>query len=307
MMINRREEMINKVKSVLSEYTDMNFSFFTEGESIINTIDKKYEISESIKFNVSLDERAISTETRKDLKDSDFGLPETRSFPLIDKEHVKKAIQFFKYCPYESREELANRIKNRADELDIEINNPLVLQYVKVNNKIKLKEDVVLSELDDSISIPIEAAVILFEDYCLMNESFNIDKNGSIIIKLREKTNFKEKYALSNKLITLYMENGNVEGVKYELCKLYYMMTIIDKYYIYSPKSKLIDETKRNDAVSVKSFIVNDFNKGLKYVIENENDFNFTTYFESTPYNKDLIKIETSHIEGLKKLIQAVI
>ena len=38
---------------------------------------------------------ALSEEDRDKLPDSEFGIPETRSYPMPDPEHVKYAIQMF--------------------------------------------------------------------------------------------------------------------------------------------------------------------------------------------------------------------
>src|SRR5574344_1660665 len=62
--------------------------------------------------------------TKKDLDklpDSMFGIPETRSYPLVDEEHVRKAIQFFKYAEKKYRKELAKNINRRAKELKMKI------------------------------------------------------------------------------------------------------------------------------------------------------------------------------------------
>ena len=65
---------------------------------------------------------------RNALPDELFGLPDERKFPLTDEEHVRKAIQFFKFCPPAKRAILANNINKRAKELNMKLriseNNP---------------------------------------------------------------------------------------------------------------------------------------------------------------------------------------
>ena len=46
--------------------------------------------------------KILSVLTKKDrdnLKDSDFGLPDIRRFPMNDENHVKAAISMFNNCP----------------------------------------------------------------------------------------------------------------------------------------------------------------------------------------------------------------
>jgi hypothetical protein len=64
----------------------------------------------------------LNTKQRKALPDSDYGLPDERKFPLVDKNHVLKAIQFFKYCPADKKKQLAANINRKAKEFGMKIN-----------------------------------------------------------------------------------------------------------------------------------------------------------------------------------------
>jgi ABC-type uncharacterized transport system ATPase subunit len=76
-------------------------------------------------------ERAITDEERKKLKDEDFALPEERKFPIHDKAHVQKAIQYFKYIPEAKRKEAAKRIKKAADKFGVHISeDSLIYKYL---------------------------------------------------------------------------------------------------------------------------------------------------------------------------------
>lgn len=92
-----------------------------------NYIKRKQERCECDMFTV-LNEEKLTTDERNDLPNTLFGLPKERKYPLNDEEHVKKAIQFFKFCPKLKRNELAKNINRRMRELDMQIkvgkNNP---------------------------------------------------------------------------------------------------------------------------------------------------------------------------------------
>ena len=60
----------------------------------------------------------LSTEHRKDLPDSEFGLPKERKYPLNDESHVRSAIMFFKYCKPEQRRELAKNINLKLNKYE---------------------------------------------------------------------------------------------------------------------------------------------------------------------------------------------
>ena len=62
-------------------------------------------------------ENALSSKERNELKDSDFGIPELRKYPLTDEEHVRKANSFFKFAPKKYKAELAKRILTEANAI----------------------------------------------------------------------------------------------------------------------------------------------------------------------------------------------
>lgn len=66
-------------------------------------------------------EAVLSTEDRNKLKDSDFGLPNQRSYPLIDAEHVRSAIAYFYHCEEHDRKELAKNIQKAAKNFNVTI------------------------------------------------------------------------------------------------------------------------------------------------------------------------------------------
>ena len=45
----------------------------------------------------------LTTEEREELPSSDFGLPETREFPMPDGVHVRAAEAYFRYAPEDKK------------------------------------------------------------------------------------------------------------------------------------------------------------------------------------------------------------
>lgn len=68
-------------------------------------------------------ESKLPTEKRNKLDDSDFGIPETRSYPLHDKSHVEAAVRMFPKAQLKYRKELAKRILRKAHEFDMDTSN----------------------------------------------------------------------------------------------------------------------------------------------------------------------------------------
>lgn len=72
-----------------------------------------------MKENTSTDR--LDAEERRELKDSDFGMPETREFPMPDATHVRAAEAYFRYAPEDKKRELARRILLKAKKYDVDV------------------------------------------------------------------------------------------------------------------------------------------------------------------------------------------
>lgn len=77
---------------------------------------------------------------RSELKDSDFGLPKLRKYPLIDAVHVKSAISYFYKCDEKNREELATNIFKAQVRLKMEVHKRNIY-YDYINDKLLSKEE----------------------------------------------------------------------------------------------------------------------------------------------------------------------
>ena len=142
-------------------------------------------------------------------------------------------------------------------------------------------------------------------------ESIGIDVDGNILIKLREKSNFMSKYMTTHKLLVIYEQTNSIENIKHELCKLYYMYSVIETYYSTKRKShpleKFLKNKRKEEALKAKVFILNDFTKYLKFVLTQQPDFNFTEYFCKTEYYKDILKIKPEYVSNVKKFITKIL
>ena len=74
----------------------------------------------------------LSTEKRNELKDSDFGIPEKRMYPLHDKSHVEAAVRLFGHAAPKYRKSLARKILARAREYNLDTSGwKQVLDYAQ--------------------------------------------------------------------------------------------------------------------------------------------------------------------------------
>ena len=77
----------------------------------------------------------MDAEERRELKDSDFGIPENREFPMPDAEHVRAAETYFRYAPEDKKCELARRILLKAKKFGVKVKSQTILNYAAGNGK----------------------------------------------------------------------------------------------------------------------------------------------------------------------------
>ena len=68
---------------------------------------------------------------RRELKDSDFGIPEDREFPMPDAAHVRAAEAYFRYAPESKKAALARRILQKAKEFGVDVESETILGWAE--------------------------------------------------------------------------------------------------------------------------------------------------------------------------------
>lgn len=71
----------------------------------------------------------LNAEERHELRDSEFGIPEFREFPMPDAAHVRAAEAYFRYAPEDKKQELARRIMMKAKQFGVQIGSPAILEW----------------------------------------------------------------------------------------------------------------------------------------------------------------------------------
>lgn len=117
-----------------------------------NNLDEEIDIENDIDFYYLGESTELQ---KKTLKDSDYGIPELKKFPMHDKKHVLLAIKFFNtYVGTKYEKELADNINKKIIEFEIddsEIHMTKVNQFVKYYkpySKKTLEESYIINEKD---------------------------------------------------------------------------------------------------------------------------------------------------------------
>jgi hypothetical protein len=125
--------------------------------------------------------------------------------------------------------------------------------------------------------------------------------DGDLLISKAFNINFEEEYSTAHKLLLLYETNNNIEGMKYELSKLWYLNLLLERK-LYKKTTKDKDEF-----IKVRARILNDFNKYLKMVNKEDKNFNFTEYYNATPFSDATVKIKGSTLKYTLKYLKDAI
>ena len=190
---------------------------------------------------------------------------------------------------------LANKSKEKKqlklkEAIDIMSNYKDILLY----KSISILEDngnLILEELTDLLTPnPVISEVGLF---------LKFDKDGNAKIFINK--DFQSLYNQSHKLLLEYDKNKNYEGMKEELCKLWYINTKIEK--------KLHSKFKKNkkELLDIRARVLNDFKKYLTKILSNESNFSFSEYYSNSKYYDSTVNIDKETLKWSGKLLKSII
>ena len=198
-------------------------------------------------------------------------------------------------------------------DLSTVVNNKVYLIYEGFADRYNAKEaDKLVNKIKSKAKYIKEYAKLYSDNITTMLESFiNIDEkakveisdDGDILIKDFKKINFESEYYHSSKLLKTYAQNDNYDGMKYELAKLWYLNNLLENK-LYGSKLKISNTKELN---KTRSKILNLFNRNLKIVTKAEPEFDFTSYYQTTPFYDNNITIKKSTVNGVLDIIKRII
>lgn len=77
------------------------------------------------------DSDKLTTRERKELDDSEFGIPELREFPIPDAAHVRAAEAYFRYAPEKYKAQLARNILAKAHLFGVHVKSGTILEWAE--------------------------------------------------------------------------------------------------------------------------------------------------------------------------------
>ena len=112
---------------------------------------------------------------------------------------------------------------------------------------------------------------------------FEFDNKGNLFVKnfLKNK-NYQATYMESHRLLMEYDRGKNIEAMKYELAKMYYLNLKITEDLTKQDRTK-----KDKELVKIRARVLNDFHKYLKVVLKADRQFNFSNYYQRSEFCDD--------------------
>lgn len=192
-----------------------------------------------------------------------------------------------------------NIYEGRCVDYDVrKINRTLSL----IRNKVQyIKEGLLENTLFQKLITPFISASIVTE---AKDFPVQFDKDGNLLIRKMKSLDFENEYAQIHKLLLVYSEKNNIDAIKYELSKLWFMNILLEKK-IYT-KGKSTDE-QLDSYHKARAKILNDFNKYLKVVLKEDTEFNFTEYYNDSPFSDATTKINASTLKYSGDLIKSIL
>lgn len=128
--------------------------------------------------------------------------------------------------------------------------------------------------------------------------------DGDLLIKNYKKMDYNQEYQKSHDMIKTYDKSGSIEGIKYELARLWFINTVLTALVFDNPK---IADDERKEFMKIRSWVMNDFVTYNKKVAKLEPKFNFSEYYNTTPFSDVYIKINSSTMKFMGNLLKNIL
>ena len=193
----------------------------------------------------------------------------------------------------DSGENLMKYDRKKVDRKTNQILRKEMLRRMTVNESAIFDLDALNPFIESTLNYQfamMDEAVV--DDFVRYLKSFKVkfDKEGNVIISRREVDQLDKHFRQSLRMIKAYEKAGDLDSVKLELCKINYMIELINEYYL-SPKamkSKRVKADLRKEMLDLRSVMLNAFSQHLKYVKTMDPAFNFKSYYDTSIYGKNI-------------------
>ena len=141
----------------------------------------------------------------------------------------------------------------------------------------------------------------------LLNEKgigFEFNRKGDLFINnFLKKKDYQSQYMEAHRLLVEYDKSKNIDGMKYELAKLYFLSNKIQEDLIVAKRDKA--NTKK--LTDIRARVLNDFHKYIKVVLKQDKQFNFSNYYQRSEFSDDSIVIKSPTLKYTGKYAKDIL
>jgi len=187
---------------------------------------------------------------------------------------------------------------------------------LKVTNMVQEWDDDVITESFQQVDIPdfpIELSESIKEGIKRIKAklspkryTFDVDEEGTILIKKNYQADLIRYYKGANRLMKLYKRQMKLDELKAELAKIYFINELIETKYIFNQHMTEEERSKYKQYADLRANVLSTFKMNLEFVLQNEDNFNFMHYYENSPY-ASVLKVSRTQVSGVKKVLKALI
>lgn len=170
-------------------------------------------------------------------------------------------------------------------------------EYTIEGFNIDCKDKVISSILKDIREYTTPTSSIIVNE---LKIPFGFNNKGDLVIALPK--DLQTEYEEAHKLLYMYDET-NIQGIKHELARLYYLNNVIEK------KLKKIKKSDKEykELTDLRARILNDFTAYFKLVKTIEKDFDFMEYMKSSEYYNKYLVVDGSTLKQSGSLVKKFI
>ena len=152
-----------------------------------------------------------------------------------------------------------------------------------------------------------ESAYQNFKKY-LHSFKIKLDKDGNIIIHRREVDQLDKYFREANQLLKVNMKAGNEQGVVDQLCRVHYMINLINKYYLISTtkQNTTVKADLKKQLIDLRSVMINVYQQYLSWVTARNPQFNFQTAYDASIYS-DKVTVPKEVITSIGRVIMTML
>ena len=156
---------------------------------------------------------------------------------------------------------------------------------------------------DKNYTSSLESTNIFSEANTTNEFPVEFNKDGDLLISKGRKIDFEGEYSRTHLALKIYEKNNNIVGMKYCICKLWYLNTKLEEKI--HDKKTTIEEKKK--AEKARSKIVNDITKYSQIVLKKDPNFDIIKSYQNSPFNDDKIRIPTSTLDHTLEWIKRIL